>query len=276
MIVKEYQRLEYGPGEGGISDPNGLSIWLETYMTRSPSAIRKLVVAYLQGNVITNCFDMLRAEHDADGDVILDWFVSELRRFPINDLVGELKESYYALSECIDNIPQLSSLEGSTLGIVDVLSISETPLTYVRLGYQLYASGNMRNETAKRKYGENAAKFAAILDLVRLGYDIKDPSAPNRIAVELTRMGMAVARAQGDKMEIIARLLLRSALFRDLVCSESESHERVFWSTVSLLSPATRLRRTSAFSAMLNVFKRYGGLLSDNCRAEELLCRMRR
>ena len=276
MIFNEFQRLVYEPSEMTLANSKGLRLWLDAYASRDSRSVRELIVSYLSGETIPECLDMIDPDKREEVDELLDWFVGELRIAPMTDLISELKHKRYALVESVDNVPQLSSLEASTEAIVDVLAMSETPLTYIRLGYHLYGAGENRNEVAKRKYGENAAKFAAILGLVRLGRDIQDPVSPNRIGVELTSVGKAFARAKGDRMDIAARLLLKSALFRDLIASEDDECARVFWEVVSLLAPETRLRRTSAFSAMLGLYLRYGGVLGEGSHAEELLCRMRR
>ena len=275
MIIKEYQRLAYASGEGGLRDGMALSLWLKAYADRNRDDIADLIVAYVSGATITDCLDSVEKDSPSDVEELLDWFLEELRKFPVDELFERVRGVQYALRESVENVPQLSSFDGSTLNIVDLLSISDTPLTYVRIGYQLYASDNARNETAKRKYGENAAKFAALLDLVRLGHDIKDPSASNRVAVELTKIGKAVARAKGDRQEIVARLLLRLALFRDLIGSDDPVYESRFSGVVSLLGEQTRKRRASAFSAMLHMYKTYGGTIPECSRAEELLWKMR-
>ncbi|MCQ2367770.1 MAG: hypothetical protein MJ109_02015 [Kiritimatiellae bacterium] len=267
MIVKYFQHLEYASQEKSLSNPNGLYRWVNAFANKQDATtFLELVVDYLCGDVITDSWMLIDKENGQLVSEMADWFVDGLRHVPLEVLAQKLKLREYKLSESVDNIPQISSFEGSTLDILDILSKSESALDFVQLGYYLYPASSRRNETAKRKYGENASKFAAFFDLVRLDH----------LGVKLTPIGEAVQRAKGDRLEIVARLQFRLALFRDLLCSDDAKNEKVFCDTIFKLSKLTRIRRSTAFTAMLKIYDKYECGKPLGCKAEDLICQMRR
>lgn len=276
MTVRYFQRLSYDEEEHPLTSSFGPGQWLTAYLRRDSALTRQLILDYLVGNTIAGALEVIaNAENKQDRDHILDWFVEELRNQPLGVLKDSLRDSKYMLKECEENVPQISSFEGSTLTILDILFAAGKPLGYVNLGYHLFGREPGRNIVARRKYGENASKFAALLDLVAIGHDLAASKPSRQVAVTLTEIGRAVQRAKGDRMEIVVRLFLRVALFRDVVCVDGEGNLKRFDEVLSRFSQATRHRRASAFSWMIKTFSRYGGKVDDATVVEGVLWKMR-
>lgn len=277
MKVRNYQRIVYEKGELSLSSPKGPALWLEAFKKNDHNDLNlKLVLAYLSGQTLTECWRLIENQDNLlELDRLADWFVGVLRKMPLDDLVEGLRSEPYTLEECISNVPQISSFDADSLDLLVLLVKAGRPLSYSEIGYHLYPSNSQRNEIARKKYGENAAKFAAILGLVEVARGFEnDPSAV--MLVRPTRIGYAVERASGPRSDIVARLLFKLALFRDLVCTDQRSNCEKFIRTIELLSITTRCRRLSAFTWMLAVYRAHGGQLDSREKTESLLCQMRR
>lgn len=276
MRIEKFQRLVYEREELKLASPFGPGLWLNAYERKNDETLNlRLIVAYLVGLTLTDCWSLvMNKDNRHQFEALADWFIEAVRHVQLSVLSEALTGQTYRLHECAENVPQLSSFEASTLGILDLLATAEGPLTYTKIGYQLLQRMPGRSVVAQKKYGENAAKFAAVLGLVEIGRGFV-PEESNYMGVRLTAIGQAVQRARGDRNEIIARLLLKSALFRDLVCTSLNKHVETFSSVVGELSESTQMRRASAFSAMLDVYRQYGGVLPNARLTERLICAMR-
>jgi hypothetical protein len=277
MKIIPFQRIVYENGENTIDSPNGPYLWLSAYQKKDDTSLNSsLIIKYLSGKTTVDCLDLIKNDinkNEING--IVNWFIRILKDYPLDDLRNQLRESEYTISESYADVPQISTFDAEKLDLLDILSLSDTPLTYNKIGYQLFGRLPGRSNCAKIKYGENASRFAALLDLVRLGKDIIDPSSPTSIAVELTKIGYAIQQYDGIKGDIIARLLFRSVLFRDLVCASTTSNYEGFIKTTSCLSASTRHRRVTAFTWMVNLYLGKGGCLDNYKKTEDLICHMR-
>lgn len=277
MRIEYFQRICYDPEEMTIASRQGPAMWLNAYQRRNDAKSNiELVEEYLSGSTSPDC--LLLIQNDVNQGQIMemaDWFAEQLRLSPLNELKEGLECKEYAISEEFASVPQISAFDASRLDILDILSCSDLPLTYDKIGYHLLGGVAGRNIGAKRKYGENASQFAAILGLVNIGGNVVNPEQPSRTAVELTWLGRAVQKMTGGKSEVVSRLLFKSVLFRDLVSPGVPRHKEAFLKAINALSPTTRKRRASAFAWMLNLFLANGGILECRKITEELLCHMR-
>lgn len=262
MTITYYQRVLLSEKEKSWDSDYGPGIWVEAYRRQDdPRVLHKLFRLYLSGASPSYIIGS-----DERGLALLDWFLTKLAESPINELLDLVRNSDYVLKESIENTPQLSSYESSTDGIVRLLADSERGMSFEELGYHLNPNGQNASKVARVKYGENCSKFAALLDLVEI----------DRIkGVSLTSVGKVLSnREDGDV--IFPRLLLRSALFRDLVCSSEDAARQRFIATVGSLSESTKVRRASAFSIMYGEFCRAGGMVKNQSEVEDLIWSMRR
>lgn len=275
MTIRSYQRLVLDRGEMSLDSPMGPSFWLHAYEAKGDLGLNlELAVAYLSGQTIVQCWQYVQnRQNREDFETMADWFVEVLRKMPLDALSNRLALCKYMLYESKDNIPQISSFDAATLQVVDILARCDKGMTYEELGYQLYHADHRRSVWAKKKYGENAAKFAAVLGLVDVGHGVVEGSS--ELLATLTPIGRAVSRAKGDRVEIIVRLFLKLALFRDFVVPHVGRNAAVFQETVDLLSLTTRHRRASSFAIMQKYFLQYGGFFPAKRQTDSLLCHMR-
>ncbi len=254
----------------------GPALWLNAYQRESDEQVnRRLVVEYLRGASPSYCMDLIHNDiNHTQIARIFEWFLRVLSRFPLDELKNELRSAKYIVDESDANVPQISSYDAERLDILDVLASSDTPLTFDKLGYHLLNGVSGRSREARRKYGENAARFSEMLDLVCVGRGVI--SGSSKIAVRLSWIGRALQAMPEGRSDAIARLMLRSVLFRDLICADESNNYVNFIEAVDALSPITRGRRASAFSWMLRLFKEKGGSLDSFKKTEELVCHMRR
>ena len=267
------------PIAGGFSldSPYGPALWMSAYQKKTEEKANKnLVVAYLSGMSSSDCMSIVcNDENRGQIENVFDWFAGLLCSMTLDELKDELRDCRYLVDEEHAKVPQISSFDAERLGILDILDSSEKPLAFEKLGYYLLNGVGGRSLEARRKYGENAARFAELLDLVRIERCSGNLLGIGRIVASMTWMGGAVHRMVDSKCDIVARLMFKSVLFRDLVCAGEQTHYQNFISAVNVLSPITKRRRASAFSWMLRLFLASGGTVDNGKRTEELLCHMR-
>lgn len=264
-------------GEFSLDSPYGPALWMSAYQKKSDETANKdLVVAYLSGMSSADCMNIVcNDENRCQIENVFDWFAGLLCSMSLDELKKELRDCRYSVDEANAKVPQISSFDAERLDILGILDSSEKPLAFEKLGYYLLDGIGGRSLEARRKYGENAARFAELLDLVRVERCSDNPLGLGRVVVSMTWMGRAAHRMVASKRDIVARMMFKSVLFRDLVCAGERIHYQNFINAVNVLSPITRRRRASAFSWMLRLFLASGGTVDNDKRTEELLCHMR-
>ncbi|NLD48756.1 MAG: hypothetical protein GX660_16455 [Clostridiaceae bacterium] len=134
------------------------------------------------------------------------------------------------------NIPQFSKMSDAYQNAPDILARSGIEMTYDELGYYL-DNGKEKKEVARRKYGENHSKLAALLDLVVI-------RAPDNVfQVSLSVFGEAFnKRNENEKQKIVTKLLFRipimQRMLRKALYSEVDIEDELIG-----LSPQTKKRR---------------------------------
>ena len=262
MTVKYYQRVLLSEQERAWDSSCGAGLWIETYRRRDEiELVRKLVKSYLSGKSPTYVLGS-----DCNALELINWFLDVLVEMPIMEVVSLVRDVDYVLKESVENVPQISSYEISTDAILKLLSASERNMDFEEIGYHLNPKGKDASKVARRKYGENCSKFAALLDLVEI---------KRTAGVSLTNIGKALS-VREDCADIYPRLFFKLALFRDFICCSSELHRNKFLATIESLSESTKARRASAFSVMFSEFCRAGGEVEDETYINKLLWNMRR
>jgi hypothetical protein len=97
-----------------------------------------LIIKYLSGKTTVDCLDLIKNDinkNEING--IVNWFIRILKDYPLDDLRNQLRESEYTISESYADVPQISTFDAEKLDLLDILSLSDTPLTYNKIGYQL-------------------------------------------------------------------------------------------------------------------------------------------
>ncbi len=130
------------------------------------------------------------------------------------------------------DVPQFSSFGAATNRLPEILEFSPEGLSFAEIGYQLVKSPN---DSAGTKYGENHAKLAEMLDLVKIH------NRPSKVTS--TKLGKYLLGFKPEeKVELLKRLLLRQFLIKKLIHDAGEGNVE-YISEVRLLSKSTAARR---------------------------------
>ena len=131
------------------------------------------------------------------------------------------------------NVPCFSTMENGASRLNELLSFSPDGLTFSEIGYQLM---NSVTEAAQKKYGENQAKLAAMMELVELSHT-------RPIIVKPTPWGnYLIQYTFSEKKDVLKKLLLRSACVQNILYGTFHGFVK-YGDLVSFLSHSTQLRR---------------------------------
>ena len=151
------------------------------------------------------------------------------------------------------NVPQFSRLE-SAYKVPEVLCALDEWLTFEQLGVYLDNTSG-KKETANKKYGENHAKLATLLDLA----DIM-PASPLRIVV--TPFSVLFTQLSQDEQEAFAaRLAFRIPVIRQILV-DAAAHEVSVTNYLKPFSDSTKKRRLPNIRTIL-------GLISNHISSED-------
>lgn len=177
-------------------------------------------------------------------ETIADWFCSVLLETPLYEFLNSVINIESVEEVLPSNIPQFSNMSDAYLNVPDILGKSGIDMTYDELGIYL-DNGKEKNEAARRKYGENHSKLAALLDLIVI-------MAPNNVfKASISVFGKEFnKRSEDDKKKIIARLLFRipiiQTILRKAISAEVDIEEELVG-----LSLQTRKRRKTNITSII-------------------------
>lgn len=182
-----------------------------------------------------------------------------------NDAANYVKEILlkYTLMEIIDilqfadnkeevnkyNIPQISELDRGVYDVIDVIMKSTNEkMSYVDMGIKLKSIGinKSMNELALRKYGENNAKIATLMDLTHIGK--QGISA----YIGLTELGKLFYRLNKEEKEDIAvKLLLRIPIISNALINGAN----IVDTDIKVLPSSIQKRTKSNIKMILNLIE---------------------
>lgn len=177
-------------------------------------------------------------------EIIADWFCEKLLSMTISEIF-EIVRNNPSLEDVLpSNIPQFSNLSDCYIETPKILSLSKQSMSFDELGTYL-DNGKEKNEIAKRKYGENHSKLAALLDLVVI------TALSNSYKVSLSVFGKAHnKRNDNEKKKLAARLLFRVPIIQKmLICALSSEVD--IEDELSCLAEQTRKRRKPNIASVL-------------------------
>jgi hypothetical protein len=177
-------------------------------------------------------------------EILADWFCEKLLIMTISE-VFEIVRYNPSLEDVLpSNIPQFSNIADAYIEAPNILGLSGQSMTYDELGTYL-DNGKEKNEVARRKYGENHSKLAALLDLVV----ITAPS--NSYKVALSVLGEAFNKRNSiEKKRLAARLLLRVPIIQKMLINALTS-EIDIEDELSCLAVQTKKRRKPNIVSLL-------------------------
>ena len=181
---------------------------------------------------------------------IAEWFTQLLLStsiYSIANLIAKTEER-----DIVDasNIPQYSNFDDATNGVIRILiESSEEGITYNKMGY--YLNGKQRNEVANRKYGENHAKLATLLDIAIIN------SPKNSAFISSSVLGQTYYSLSTENRELVlARLALRVPVIQSILIDAMNGKTSVNEHLIHL-SDQTQKRRKSNVVTILEYIRKY-------------------
>lgn len=158
---------------------------------------------------------------------------------------------------CIDHdvecktemIIQYSNLNNAIVDVPRVLKFVEKSLTFAELGKIII---NAKEEGACKKYGENHAKLAAEISMVKL---------ERNGATEVTNTAFgnfSVNLSDADRLELVKRLAIRNEFIKKIIYLSKKGNVSYMDVARKILSDSTASRRKSNVRQIVNL------ILNDN------------
>lgn len=181
---------------------------------------------------------------------VADWFAQLLLSTSIYSIVSLIAKTEDRDIVDASNIPQYSNFDDATNGVNRILiESSEEGITYNKMGYHL--NGKQRNEAANRKYGENHAKLATLLDIAIIS------SPKNSAFISSSVLGQAYYNLTKENRELIlARLALRVPVIQSILIDAMNGKTSVNEHLIHL-SVQTQKRRKSNVVTILEYIRKH-------------------
>ncbi|UDQ98285.1 hypothetical protein AAEX28_15055 [Lentisphaerota bacterium WC36G] len=145
------------------------------------------------------------------------------------------------------NIPQFSKFSDGTIGALKLIKQYPSGVGFAQLGKSFDCVA--KNEIARRKYGENHAKLATLLDLAVIN------NVGNTAKIELSVFARSLySFNEEDKNDIITKLILRIPIIQKIL-HEAQKKKIKLTDYMSMLSKTTITRRMSNISILLDKLK---------------------
>lgn len=219
--------------------------WEDAYLNIMP--IKEAIAKYYSKEMDLQCltYTEISCVHYSK-EVMADWFCDKLLTTPLSDIF-EIVCTNPSLEEVLpSNIPQFSNLPDAYIETPRILQLSGFAMSYDELGTYL-DDGKVKNEVARRKYGENHSKLATLLDLTVI------VSTHNSYKVAVSVFGRAFnKRTESEKKKLTARLLLRIPIIQKMVIDALNSEVDIE-DELSCLSAKTKTRRKSNIVSIIEL-----------------------
>ena len=237
-MLKRFGRPFFGAPSDGLLSQQAV-IWKR--FESGALDISATLQAYFSKRLDIMCAQRLIDEKQLGGGVIEKLF-DVLRKVSLGEVYCAVQVIENAELITAANVPQFSRLE-SAYKVPEVLCALDERQTFEQLGVYLdYVPG--KKETANKKYGENHAKLATLLDLAEIM-----PSSPLRVTV--TPFSALFAQLSQDEREAIAaRLVFRIPLVRQMLV-DAAVHEVSISDYLKPFSESTKIRRLQNIRTIL-------------------------
>lgn len=202
---------------------------------------KELLKSYFTKELDLECLRYENAECMVDSVQVAEKLITLLKQTSEDEIVEILKGSENLESVDKDNIPQFSQLRDAYLKTPQIINDCDENVTFEDLGYYLKKAEDdkfVHNAVSDKKYGENHAKLATLLDLARI-----DKGAQSH-KVEISEFGKVYCKLNNDEKEEIAKKLrYRIPIVQKYFLNGED--EEVIDSEMAILSVTTKNRRRS-------------------------------
>lgn len=256
---ESYYTIQYGYGRKYANKPlckdckKGGICW-DTFANGSISK-DDLLRAYFTKEIDMECLRYSTAECVTPTEQVADLLSLAIMNTSVEEIVELIKRSIDREKVTKDNIPQYSSLEDALFKVVSILHDSEEVLSFEELGHYLTRNdpSAKQNPVANKKYGENHAKLAALIDLVLID------KTYSRAQITLSEYGKYVCLFPIEKQELIVhKLCLRIPIVQEFFINERVYE--VIEKNLDVLSEETKKRRRSNVNNVVRSIMEYGNL----------------
>lgn len=215
----------------------------------------ELLKAYFTKEIDLECLRYSNAECQCSSQEAAAFLADAVNNTTVPEIITLLKHCTDREPVTKENIPQYSSLADALFGVVKILRSTSEPMSFEDIGYYLTREDptSKQNEVANKKYGENHAKMAALLDLVLID------KANVRAHITLSEFGTYYALLSHEKQEDISyKLCLRIPIAQNYFLSDHP--QDTLEEDLKILSNATQKRRRSNVANVVKWIAEHGGL----------------
>lgn len=187
------------------------------------------------------CLEYSNAKCNTGAYFVAEYVLNVLKRNSVDEIIKCISESENR--ECVTkyNIPQYSNIEDAFYNVVNILiKFKEEKITFEEVGYYLEKDDNPddKSRIALKKYGENHAKLACLLDFVHICKN------GIRSEVMITKLGKLYSRLSREEQEDIAiKLSLRIPIIQNRFIEDNQID--TIGRDLKILSEKTQKRRGS-------------------------------
>ncbi len=204
----------------------------------------KLIQAYLTKQVDLECLRYRNADCDIKPIEVAKVISNVLLETPLEELISILKDIANYEKPNAENIIQFSSLEHALINVPEILNMftdTSEVLNFEKIGFYLERSeigAKLNSVTAMKKYGENHAKMAALVDLAVVS------KTDSRAEVTLSEFGKYFVTLEKNRQkELALKLCLRIPIIQNYFLN-GRNREQIE-KDLSVLSKTTQNRRRS-------------------------------
>lgn len=190
-------------------------------------------------------FESIYSGSDKDISILVDIFKHYTEDDIINVLINAGKEN--SREYFVEDIVQFSSFVKATEDIPKILQEEVNGITYVELGGKLHWS---EKEGARRKYGENQAKLAALFGLVRID---KKSNSITKIVTKTSLGNYYYTHNNDIRFSILRKMIFTNPLIQQLIIDSYSKDVRLYDYLTSFITDKTYERRKGNVKAMFQV-----------------------
>lgn len=199
----------------------------------------KFLELYFTKEIDLQCLSYQNSEC-IDTNQIVDRLIQILLKYTISDIITIIRNSAKREKVTKDNIPQFSQVDIAIYKVNELLSKNNQSLNYEKLGYLLKEKKDAETSgtSALRKFGENHAKLATLVDLAVIR------KKGNCSDIENSILGKVFFElGEHEKKDIAQKLILKIPIVQNIFCEYSIKQ---LDKDLEILSDSTKNRRRSS------------------------------
>lgn len=216
----------------------------------------QILTAYFTKEIDLECLRYTNAECHVSSSHIAKMLSDLINMTSVEEIIKLIGDSSDREPVTKDNIPQYSQLSDALYKVSKILHDCGKKLSFDDIGYYL-TRGNTnykQNLIANKKYGENHAKLAALLDLVLVD------KTSLRAQISLSEFGKHFSLLPyAEQKELAYKLCLRIPIIQDYFISNGS--EAKLDKDLNILSPETKKRRRSNVINVVKLVSEHGNLV---------------